>query len=158
MRLRNLTAVLLLALTSFFTGAPYGDAALYPETCVRGQNFQTTNFVKAINPLAAESHQVKQQFSYELTVDSPLAPKKLGPGTGIGPGAKKAGSAFDQTKRISKGEIKKLKQQGFDIHDLKGGKNASKFDIFKDQQGNLSVKPKSGKGPGDPLGININNP
>ena len=75
MKLRNLTTILLLALTSFFTGTKSGDAAFYPETRVRAQNFQTANFVRAIDPLVFDSHQVKQQFSYELTVDCLVAPK-----------------------------------------------------------------------------------
>ncbi len=61
-----------------------------------------------------------------------------------------------QDKKLSKGEIKKLKKADFDIHELKGGKGASRFDLFKDKNGNIYVKPKSGAGPGDPLGININ--
>jgi hypothetical protein len=60
-------------------------------------------------------------------------------------------------KKLSKGEIRKLKDAGYDIHDLKGGKGASRYDLFKDKQGNVYVKPKSGTGPGDPLGINIKN-
>jgi len=45
---------------------------------------------------------------------------------------------------------------GHDIHELKGGKNASKLDLFKDKTGDISVKPKNGSGPGDPTGLNIN--
>ncbi len=55
--------------------------------------------------------------------------------------------------RFTPAEIKKLKDNGYDPHDLKPN---SKYDIFKDQQGNLEVWPKSGEGPGDPLFININ--
>jgi len=60
-------------------------------------------------------------------------------------------------KKLTKGEIKKLKDADFDIHDLKGGRGASRYDLFKDKQGNIYMKPKSGSGPGDPLGINIKN-
>jgi hypothetical protein len=59
-----------------------------------------------------------------------------------------------QDKKLSKGEIKKLKDAGIDPHDLKPN---SKYDLFKDKDGNIIVKPKSGVGPGDPTGLNINN-
>ena len=69
--------------------------------------------------------------------------------------AKKAEKEAAQCKKLSPGEINKLKDAGHDIHDLKPN---SKFDLFKDKDGNILVKPKSGVGPGDPTGININNP
>lgn len=62
-----------------------------------------------------------------------------------------------QDRKLSDGEIKRLKEAGYDIHELKGGKNASKYDLFKKPNGDIYVKPKSGNGPSDPLGININN-
>jgi len=61
-----------------------------------------------------------------------------------------------QDKRLSKGEIKKLQENGYDPHDLKPKKDGSKFDLFKDRNGNIKVKPKNGSGPGEPTGININ--
>ncbi|MEN3157786.1 RHS repeat-associated core domain-containing protein, partial [Alkalimonas sp. NCh-2] len=60
-------------------------------------------------------------------------------------------------KKLSNGEIDKLKDAGFDPHDLKPKKGGSKFDLFKDKNGNIIVKPKKGNGPGDPTGLNINN-
>lgn len=59
----------------------------------------------------------------------------------------------NQAKRLSEGEIKKLKAAGYNIHDLKPH---DKFDLFKDERGNIFVKSKKGNGPGDPLNININ--
>lgn len=59
-------------------------------------------------------------------------------------------------KKLSNGEIDKLKDAGFDPHDLKPKKGGSKFDLFKDKNGNIIVKPKKGNGPGDPTGLNIN--
>jgi hypothetical protein len=56
-------------------------------------------------------------------------------------------------KKLSPGEIKKLKDKGIDPHNLKPN---SKYDLFKDKDGNIYVKPKDGSGPGDPTGININ--
>ena len=59
-----------------------------------------------------------------------------------------------QDKKLSPGEIKKLKEAGYDPEDLKG--HNGKLDLFKDKKGNICVKPKDGSGPGEQLGININ--
>jgi hypothetical protein len=61
-----------------------------------------------------------------------------------------------QVKRLSKGEIKRLKDNGIDPHSLKPEPN-SRYDLFKDNKGNIEVRPKSGEGPGDPTSLNINN-
>jgi hypothetical protein len=50
----------------------------------------------------------------------------------------------------------KLRDAGYDIHDLKGGKKAAQYDLYKDTSGNIYVKPKGGTGPGEPTGINVN--
>jgi hypothetical protein len=55
-------------------------------------------------------------------------------------------------KKLSKGEIDKLMEKGINPHSLKPD---SKYDLFKDVDGNIYVKPKNGSGPGDPTGINI---
>ena len=71
-------------------------------------------------------------------------------------GAKLCKAAEDiakKFKRLSPGEIKKLLKSDIDPHDLKPN---SKYDLFKDEKGNIFVKPKDGSGPGDPTGININ--
>ena len=61
-------------------------------------------------------------------------------------------------RKLSNGEIQRLKDAGEDIHELKrdceGG--ASKCDLYKDRDGNIYVKPKGGRGPGDFTGLNIN--
>ena len=62
-----------------------------------------------------------------------------------------------QDKKLTDQDIKDLEKAGYDIHDLKGGKNASKYDLYKDTKGNIYVKPKRGRGPGDPKGINLKN-
>jgi hypothetical protein len=64
-----------------------------------------------------------------------------------------ATSPFVHDKCSSPGEIRKLQQQGIYPHDLKPN---SKYDLFKDKDGNIFVKPKNGSGPGEPTGININ--
>jgi hypothetical protein len=53
-------------------------------------------------------------------------------------------------------EIEKLEKGGEDVHELKGRKNASKRDLYKDEKGNIYVKPKGGRGPGSPTDLNIN--
>jgi len=58
----------------------------------------------------------------------------------------------EEMKRLSAGEIKQLQERGIDPHDLKPN---SKYDLFKDKNGDVFVKPKDGSGPGDPTGINI---
>ena len=40
-------------------------------------------------------------------------------------------------------------------HTLKGRKNASKFDLYKNTKGEVVVKLKSGQGNGELLGINL---
>jgi Bacterial toxin 33 len=59
-------------------------------------------------------------------------------------------------KLISNDEIERLKEGGVDIHELKGKNNASKRDLYKDAEGNIYVKPKGGRGPGEDTGLNIN--
>ncbi len=66
---------------------------------------------------------------------------------------------WESDRRLSKGEIKKLQDAGYDIHDLKRDCLAgtpAKCDLFKDRDGNIYVKSKNGQGPGELLDININ--
>lgn len=61
-----------------------------------------------------------------------------------------------QDKKLTDEEIRRLEQgSGEDVHDIKG-KGGGKYDLFKDKDGNIYQKPKSGEGPGDPTGHNIN--
>lgn len=60
-------------------------------------------------------------------------------------------------KKLTPGEVDKLKGAGHDPYDLKPKKNGSKYVLFKDKNGHVIVKPKNGNGPGDPTGLNINN-
>ena len=59
----------------------------------------------------------------------------------------------EQLKKLTKRDIRDLIESGNHPHDLKDN---SRQDLFKDRQGNVIVKPKSGIGPGDPTGINLN--
>jgi len=80
----------------------------------------------------------------------------LGDGTLSGNGYYNSNSdagGTPQDKKLTDGEIGKLINGGVHPHDLKDN---SKQDLFKDGNGNIIVKPKSGIGPGDPAGININ--
>jgi RHS repeat-associated protein len=60
-----------------------------------------------------------------------------------------------QVKPLSDGEIKKLERNGYDVHELKGGKRTGTTDLYKNGDGEILVMPKGGKGPGEPTGINI---
>ena len=57
-----------------------------------------------------------------------------------------------QWTKLTKGEIKQLKDRGIDPEELKPN---SKYDLFKDTKGDIHVKPKDGSGPGDPTNLNI---
>lgn len=83
-----------------------------------------------------------------LTLGKTLSPFLFSEGSSSGSEGSKP-----QDKRLSSGDIKALKDYGLDPHDLKPN---SKYDLFKDPEGNISVKPRDGAGPGDPTGYNIN--
>lgn len=62
-------------------------------------------------------------------------------------------------RRLSEGEIRKLQDAGYNIHDLKRDCPVgipARCDLFKDRDGNIYVKPKNGQGTGEPIDININ--
>ena len=61
-----------------------------------------------------------------------------------------------QYRRLSRGEIKRLQDCGIDPHDLKPKKHGSRYDLFKDTDGNIYVMNKDGRGEPDATGININ--
>jgi len=60
-----------------------------------------------------------------------------------------------QYRRLSKGEIKKLQEIGIDPHDLKPRKHSSRYDLFKDTEGNIYVMNKDGSGKPEITGVNI---
>ncbi|MDO8444571.1 MAG: RHS repeat-associated core domain-containing protein [Deltaproteobacteria bacterium] len=68
-------------------------------------------------------------------------------------GASTLSSMREALKTLSKGEIKQLIKGGVHPHDLKPN---SRYDLFKDGKGNILVGPRSGAGPGEPTGFNIN--
>lgn len=61
-----------------------------------------------------------------------------------------------QDKLLSPYEIAKLKQSGIDIHELKGGRGASRKDLYKDKDGYIYIKLKEGSESGEFTGLNIN--
>lgn len=62
-----------------------------------------------------------------------------------------------QDKLLSKGEIKKLQEEyGWDHSDK--GRGGGKKDLYKDKDGNVYEKAKGNKGPGEPIGVNLNEP
>ncbi len=59
-----------------------------------------------------------------------------------------------QDRMLTKKEIKDVEDAlGEDIHDIKGGTNASKYDLYKRGDGEVVMKPKGGAGPGEPIGF-----
>jgi hypothetical protein len=86
--------------------------------------------------------------------------QSAGPGGGNDNTPSDEGGAVPQQpggniKKLSPGDIKKLQNGGINIHDLKGGKNASLYDLYKDSAGNIWVKLKSGAGEAEWTGYNI---
>lgn len=59
-----------------------------------------------------------------------------------------------QLKRLTPGEIRKLKRHSIDPEELKD--YHARLDLFKDERGEIYVMPKDGSGPGEPSGINVN--
>ncbi|NQY74992.1 MAG: hypothetical protein HRT90_09555 [Candidatus Margulisbacteria bacterium] len=59
-------------------------------------------------------------------------------------------------KKLSPGEIRRLKDAGYDIHELKDGFGPSAHsDLYKDKEGNVYIHPKGGGGPGDKTDIKL---
>ncbi|WP_446224821.1 polymorphic toxin type 33 domain-containing protein [Nocardia sp. IBHARD005] len=59
-----------------------------------------------------------------------------------------------QDKILTDKDIRELKSRGHDPHDVKP-EPPSRYDLYKDGKGNVYIKPKGGKGPGDPTGIRL---
>ncbi len=63
-----------------------------------------------------------------------------------------------QDKKLTPGEIEKMKEGGWDHSDKKSnGKGGGGNDLWKDKKGNVYEKPKSGAGTGEWTGYNLNN-
>ncbi|MCL5054704.1 MAG: polymorphic toxin type 33 domain-containing protein [Firmicutes bacterium] len=60
-----------------------------------------------------------------------------------------------EIKRVSPDVIRQMKKAGINPHDLKPKKNASKYDLFQDKNGNIVTKLKDGSGEADPTGYNV---
>lgn len=79
----------------------------------------------------------------------------VGSAIGAGWGISELINYFNE-KRLTPGEIDRLKEAGIDPHDLKKQLGKSKSDLFKRPNGDICVKPKDGSGPGEDTGFNIN--
>jgi len=79
-----------------------------------------------------------------------------GPSLGGGNPEKPAAQSA-QYKKLSDGEIKQLQKAGIDPHELKPKIQGSRYDLFKDEKGNIFVKLKDGSGSAEPTGLNIRN-
>ncbi|WP_176852108.1 polymorphic toxin type 33 domain-containing protein [Mucilaginibacter sp. OK268] len=63
-----------------------------------------------------------------------------------------------QDKPLTPSEIDQLEKAGFDHRDKSmNGKKGGRLDLYKDKKGNVYEKPKGNKGPGEPIGYNLNN-
>ncbi|MCM2356857.1 MAG: polymorphic toxin type 33 domain-containing protein [Geobacteraceae bacterium] len=60
-------------------------------------------------------------------------------------------------RKVTKGEIKMLKNAGEDIHAIKGTGGASQYDLYKDKSGEIFQFRKGGKGGGESTGLNMKN-
>jgi Bacterial toxin 33 len=119
----------------------------------RNQPLQSTNDNE--KPKEQEKEQEpRQESAGNQPEQDPKKPKDKKPKDKKSESEKERNPAQD--KELGKGEIKRLKEGDVDVHELKGGKNASKQDLFKDREGNIYVKPKGGRGPGEPTGLNVN--
>jgi hypothetical protein len=59
-------------------------------------------------------------------------------------------------RRLTPREVKWVEQQlGQDVHDIKGRRGASKRDLWVKPNGEVVIKPKNGRGPGEPVGVNL---
>jgi RHS repeat-associated protein len=108
-----------------------------PGMIASGWSARDIALVAGISVAAAEA-MIAAHIAKEAAKCKPKKPKK------------------DECKWLTPKEIKKLKNAGHDPHKLKEGLGAG-FDLCKDKDGNIHIKPKDGSGPGDPTGININN-
>jgi RHS repeat-associated protein len=69
------------------------------------------------------------------------------------------GGGGEQDKRLSAGEIRRMEERGVKAEEVKkdyiGPKNISCYDLFKDKEGVIKIKPKSGSGEGVVTDYNI---
>ena len=97
----------------------------------------------------------------EESTDSPVGAEAAAGGASPPPDGgdnndnnKKKDSGKQQDRMLTQKEIKEVeKALGEDIHDIKGGTNASKYDLYKRTDGEVVMKPKGGAGPGEPIGF-----
>lgn len=76
-------------------------------------------------------------------------------GVEVGPTAIEATDGRSMRK-LSDGEIRDLKDAGYDIHDLKRGVGpVSQSDLYKDQRGNVYRLPRGGRGEPEPVNVNL---
>jgi RHS repeat-associated protein len=94
---------------------------------------------------------VKEQNAIPIVAADDGGGKKDG-GTGKdgGPGDRNPA----QDKKLTPGDIKSLQEQGWDHREK--GNHGGQTDLWKDKEGNVYQKPKDGKGPGEPIGYNLN--
>ena len=83
-----------------------------------------------------------------------------GPGGNSEPDGHSGNEKPSQDRRLTKHEIHELeKQTGQNAHEIKsdvvGKTNLSRYDLFINKKGEVIIKLKNGKGPGEPTGLNL---
>ncbi len=67
-----------------------------------------------------------------------------------------ASKSDNQDKKLTNRFVEQFaKQTGVDLHDGQTKPNA-RYDLYRKPNGDIVVKPKGGKGPGEPTGYNVN--
>ncbi len=107
---------------------------------------------EALKDFPSLSDTIVREFLGDKFADWLFGDPNVTSGAMPGRGKGKTVNPAKQFKKLTPGEIKKLQDAGKDPHDLKPN---SKYDLFKDKDGNVCVMPKDGSGPGDPTGINL---
>ncbi len=66
-------------------------------------------------------------------------------------------ASSSQDSKLTADEVRRLEQGTRETaEEMKGSKHAGQRDLYKKPNGDVVVKPKGGKGPGEPTGYNIN--
>ena len=135
---------LLWVLSLLIAATPLALAASIPNERVRTPAIENTPCLWAKAELTPQRHWVNHDAKLAIAQESRLATR----GTGSGGGT-------EQWKKLSNGEINKLKRAGHDVHELKGRGRVSRYDLYKDKKGDIYIKPKDGSGQGEWTGLNI---
>jgi RHS repeat-associated protein len=127
-----------------------------PTVTITGKRPRSDPFASPVQSSSQQGDPVARklvEIYNNLTSSSPAAP----PPEDDKDKKKKKEEAKDgkKLKKLSPGEIRGLEREGLGAHELKS--SSSRFDIYKDSEGNLYQMLKGGKGEPSSLNINIRN-